>query len=65
MDKPNTNGLINITNSQTTCVFNSSLNSGPAASSNLLVTGFLSVKLSLVGLTTASNDNLDISPTLY
>lgn len=51
--------------SHPTCVFRSSLSSVPATSRILRLIGFLSVRLSLVGLTMASRESLVISPTLY
>ena len=48
----------------TTCVFMSSLSSGPATSSIRMLMGFLSVRLSLVGLTMASAAIFVMSPVL-
>ena len=46
------------------CVLHSSLSSGPAISNSRTVMGFLSVRPSLVGLTTASTCSEAISPDL-
>ena len=46
------------------CVLHSSLSSGPAASNSRKLIGFLSVRVSLLGFTTASTRNNAISPFL-